>query len=183
MNGQDLIAFRRLDHNQMQLIPNFPAVVYQRVKLIDNSDFNQSLILAVVIILGLTLIFWPLGAIIRGHYHHRLELDPQSLRLRPWVRLVCAVDIAFLLIFLKVITSDSLATFSSGSDTKFHLIQALGTLGAVGTLVVLLACFRSWRDPHEWFWAKVWNFLLALACIAFVWFSFQWNLLNFSMKY
>ncbi|HKD80925.1 MAG TPA: serine hydrolase domain-containing protein [Candidatus Angelobacter sp.] len=183
VNGQDLIAFRRLDHNQMQLIPNFPAVVYQRVKLVDNSDFNQSLILAVVIILGLTLVFWPLGAIIRGHYHHRLELDPQSLRLRPWVRLVCAVDIAFLLIFLKVITSDSLATLSSRSDTKFHLIQTLGTLGALGTLVVLLACFRSWRDPHEWFWAKVWNLLLVLACLAFVWFSFQWNLLNFSMKY
>jgi CubicO group peptidase (beta-lactamase class C family) len=184
VNGQDLIAFRRLDHDgQMQLIPNFPAVVYQRIKLIANSDFNQSLILVVLIILGLTLVFWPIGAIIRGHYHHRLDLDAPSLRLRPWVRLVCALDIAFLLIFFKVLTSDSLAALSSRNDLKFHLIQTLGTIGALGTIVVLIACFRSWRDPHEWFWAKVWNLLLVVACLGFVWFSYQWNLLNFNMNY
>ena len=183
VNGQDLIAFRRVENNQMQLVPNFPAVVYQRVKLITSSDFNQLLILGVLIMLGLTLAFWPVNAMIRSHYHHRLDLDPRSLRLRPWVRVICAVDIAFLLIFFKVITSDSLATLSSRSDLKFHLIQTLGTVGAVGTVVVLLACFRSWSDPHEWFWAKVWNLLLAVACIAFVWFSIHWNLLNFNVNY
>ena len=183
VNGQDLIAFRQLDNNRMQLIPNFPAVVYQRVKLIANSDFNQWLILVAIIILCVTLIFWPVGAIVRLHYHHRLELDPQSLRLRPWVRLVCAIDIAFLLIFFKVVTSGSLATFSSRSDLKFHLIQTLGALGAAGIVVVVLACLSSWRDPHEWFWAKMWNFLLLLACVGFVWFSIHWNLLNFNLNY
>lgn len=183
VNGQDLIAFRQLDNNRMQLIPNFPAVVYQRVNLIANSDFNQWLILLAIIVLCLTLIFWPLGAIVRLHYHHRLELDARSLRLRPWVRLVCAIDIAFLLIFFEIVTNDSLATFSSRSDLKFHLTQALGAVGAVGIVVVVLACLSSWRDPHEWFWAKVWNFLLLLACVAFVWFSVHWNLLNFNLNY
>ena len=183
VNGQDLIAFRQLDNNRMQLIPNFPAVVYQRVNLAANGDFNQTLILAAIIVLGLTLIFWPVGALVRLHYHHRLELDAKSLRLRPWVRLVCAIDIAFLLIFFKVVTSDSLATFSSRSDFKFHLIQTLGAVGAVGIVVIVLACLSSWRDPHEWFWAKMWNFLLLLACVAFVWFSIHWNLLNFNLNY
>jgi CubicO group peptidase (beta-lactamase class C family) len=183
VNGQDLIAFRRLDHDQMQLVPNFPAVVFQRVKLSANSDFNQSLILGILIVLGLTLLFWPIGAIVRSHYHHRLDLDPQSLRLRLWARLVCAIDIAFLLIFFKVVTNDSLATLSSRSDLKFHLIQALGALGALGTVVVILACFRSWRDPHQWFWAKMWNLLLVVACFGFLWFSYQWNLLNFNLNY
>jgi hypothetical protein len=49
--------------------------------------------------------------------------------------------------------------------------------------VVFLACLRSWRDHHLWFWAKVWNLLILLACIGFVWFSYHWNLLNFSMNY
>src|SRR5262249_38507970 len=152
-----------------------------RVRLIANSDFNQLLILGVLIVLGLTVVFWPVSAMIRSHYHHRLDLDPQSLRLRPWVRLVCALNLAFLLIFFKVITNDSLATLSSRSDLKFHLIQTLGAVGAVGTVLVLLACVRSLADPHEWFWAKVWNLLLAIACIAFVWFSIHWNLLNFNV--
>jgi CubicO group peptidase (beta-lactamase class C family) len=183
VNGQDLVAFRRLDHDGMQLVVNFPAVVFQRVALAGNSDFNQAVILGVLLVLGLTLIFWPVAALVRGHYHHRLELDVRYLRLRPWVRLVCAVDVAFLLIFYRTIASGSLAVLSSRSDLKFHLIQTLGLLGALGSVVVLLACFRSWSDPHEWFWAKVWNFLLLVACVAFIWFSLHWNLLNFSMNY
>ena len=183
VNGQDLVAFRRLDHDRMQLIINFPAVVFQRVALAGNSDFNQAVILAVLIVFGLTVIFWPLAALVRGHYHHRLELDTRYLRLRPWVRLVCAVNLAFLIIFYKTIASDSLAVLTSRNDLKFHLIQTLGLLGALGSVVVLLACFRSWSDPHEWFWAKVWNFVLVVACAAFIWFSLHWNLLNFSMNY
>jgi CubicO group peptidase (beta-lactamase class C family) len=183
VTGQDLIAFLRDDHGQMQLAVNFPAVVLQRVSLITNSDFNQYLILAVLLVLGLTLFGWPLAAIIRGHYRQRLELDAGYMRMRPWVRVVCAVDIAFLVIFFLAITSDSPGALSARSDIKLQAIQVLGLTGALGTVVVFLACLRSWRDHHLWFWAKVWNLLILLACIGFVWFSYHWNLLNFSMNY
>lgn len=183
VNGQDLIAFRPGDHGHMQLAVNFPAVVMQRVPVVANSDFNQLLILAVLIVLGLTLLCWPLAAIIRGHYHQRLELDSRYMRLHPWVRAVCAVDIAFLVYFFFAITSNSPGALSSRSDLKLQAIQALGLLGAVGTVVVFLACLRSWQDRQVWFWAKVWNFLLLLACIGFVWFSYHWNLINFNMNY
>jgi CubicO group peptidase (beta-lactamase class C family) len=183
VTGQDLVAFRRDDHGQMQLAVNFPAVVLQRVSLYTNSDFNQILILAVLIVLGLTLLCWPLASIIRGHYHQRLELDPGYMRLRPWVRAVCAVNIAFLVYFFVAITSDDPGALSSRSDLKLQAIQALGWIGALGTVVVFLACLRSWKDHQVWFWAKVWNLLVLLACIGFVWFGYHWKLLNFSMNY
>jgi|GEM_PF-3167738 len=100
-----------------------------------------------------------------------------------WVRMVCAVDIAFLLIFFIAITSDNPGALSASSDAKLHAIQVLGLAGALGTLLVFLAFVRSWRDQHAWFWAKVWNLLVLLACIGFVWFSYHWNLLNFNMNY
>src|SRR4029077_1642350 len=183
INGQDLMAFRRDDRGRMQLVPNFPAVVFQRATLATNSDFNQAIILAVLIVLGLTLLFWPVAAIVRCHYHQRLELDAGYMRLRPWVRLVCALDVAFLVLFFLAITSESPGTLSARTDLKLHVIQTLGALGAAGTLLVLVACIRSWRDHHLWFWAKVWNFLVLAACAAFVWFGLHWNLLNFSMNY
>ncbi|HEU4415706.1 MAG TPA: serine hydrolase domain-containing protein [Candidatus Angelobacter sp.] len=183
VNGQDLIAFRRDDHGQMQLLPNFPAVLFQRVSLTANSDFNQWLILVAIIVMVLTLLFWPVSALIRRHYHHRLEIDAASLRLRLWVRLVCAADVAFLALFYLTITSDNPGALSSRTDVKIHLIQTLGLVGAVGAIAVLLACLRSWKDHHEWFWAKVWNGLLLVACLAFVWFAYHWNLLNFNLNY
>ena len=183
VNGQDLLAFVHDYNGNMLLAPNFPAAAEQRVSLLQSADFSQALILGVLIILGLTLLCWPLAAIIRGHYHQRLELDPSYLRLRPWVRVICAVDIAFLLIFLTVLTSGGIGALSSRTDLKFHAIQALGILGALGTIIVLMASLRSWKDPHAWFWGKVWNLLLLLACLGFVWFSYHWNLLNFNMNY
>jgi CubicO group peptidase (beta-lactamase class C family) len=183
VNGQDLLAFVRDDHGNMVLAPNFPAAAEQRVSLMQSADFNQAFMVGVLIILGLTLVCWPIAAMIRGHYHQRLDLDQTYLRLRPWVRVVCAVDIAFLLIFIMVLTSGGIGALSSKTDVKFHAIQCLGVLGALGTIVVLLASLRSWRDPHAWFWGKVWNLLLLLACLGFVWFSYHWNLLNFNLNY
>ena len=183
VNGQDLIAFVKDNQGRMQLSINFPAVVLERITLAHNSDFNQLLVFGILIILGLTLLCWPLAAIIRGHFHQRLELDPGYMRLRPWVRLVCALIIAFLVIFFLVITSDSPGALSSSNDTKLQAIQLLGLIGALGTVVVFLACLRSWRDQHVWFWTKVWNFLVLLACVGFVWFSYHWKLINFNMNY
>ena len=184
VNGQDQVAFRRLDHDgEMQLVPDFPAVVMQRLPWYANSDFYQLWILAVVIILGLTVLLWPIAAVIRQHYRHRLELDAGYMRLRPWVLAVCAVDIVFLVWFYVAITSDDPNTFSSASDAKLHAIQVLGLFGAMGTILVFVACLRSWRDTHSWFWAKMWNLLVLLACLGFVWFAYHWNLLNFNLNY
>ena len=183
VNGQDMLAFVRDYNGNTLLAPNFPAAAEQRISLIRSADFNQLLIVGVLVILGLTLACWPLAAIIRGHYQQRLDLDPSYLRLHPWVRVICAVDIAFLLIFLMVLTSGGIGALSSRTDLKFHAIQTLGILGALGTIVVLIASLRSWKDPHAWFWGKVWNLLLLLACLGFVWFSYHWNLLNFNLNY
>jgi hypothetical protein len=35
----------------------------------------------------------------------------------------------------------------------------------------------------KWFWSKIWNTFLALACVGFFWFIYHWNLLNFCLKY
>ena len=183
VNGQDLVAFRLDDHGQMQLVPNFPAVVLQRVPWYANSDFYQLWILAVLIVLGLTVLCWPLAAILRKHYRQRLELDSGYMRLRLWVLAVCVVDIVFLVWFYLAISSDDPNTFSSASDAKLHAIQALGLLGAIGTILVFVACLRSWKDNHTWFWAKIWNLLVLLACLGFVWFAYHWNLLNFNLNY
>ena len=183
VNGQDQVAFRLDEHGKMQLVPDFPAVVMQRLPWYANSDFYQLWILAVVIILGLTVLLWPIAAVIRQHYRHRLELDAGYMRLRKWVLAVCAVDIVFLVWFYVAITSDDPNTFSSASDAKLHAIQVLGLFGAMGTVLVFVACLRSWRDTHSWFWAKMWNLLVLLACLGFVWFAYHWNLLNFNLNY
>src|SRR6266704_2013297 len=99
------------------------------------------------------------AALVRSHYHQRLDLDPSHMRLRFWVRVVCAVDILFLILFYLALTKESLSAFNSKFDLKLQGIQSVGVIGALGTVLVLIACLRSWKDNNYGWWAKVWNLL------------------------
>jgi CubicO group peptidase (beta-lactamase class C family) len=183
VNGQDLLAFRRDEHSRLQLVFNFPAVVAQRVSPLQDSLFNTRLIISCLIVMGLTLLFWPVGALVRRHYHHRLEMETLQRRGRLWIRLVCALNIIFAVALLQTLSQNEPGIFSEKLDLHINLIQAVGVLGALGTVLVLIACLRSWRDPNQWLWAKMWNLLVLLACVGFTWFVLYWNLLDFSKNY
>jgi CubicO group peptidase (beta-lactamase class C family) len=183
VNGQDKLAFRRDERGRLQLVPSFPGVVYQRVSLPQDKKFNLPLLISCLVIMGLTLLFWPVGAMIRRHYHQRLELDAGQRRDRLWIRLVCALDIIFVVAMIHAFSNLEAGGLSESLDLQLNLIQAVAVLGALGTLLVLIACLRAWRDRNLWLWAKVGNFLVLLACIGFTWFVLYWNLLDFSKNY
>jgi CubicO group peptidase (beta-lactamase class C family) len=183
VNGQDLLGFRRDEHGRLQLVSNFPAVVSQRVSLLQDSLFNTRLIIACLIIMALTLVFWPIAALVRRHHHQRLEMETPQRRGRLWIRLVCALNLLFVLALLQTFSDAGAGSFSEKLDLRLNLIQAVGVLGALGTVLVLIACLRSWRDPNQWVWAKVWNLVVLLACVGFTGFVLYWNMLDFSKNY
>jgi hypothetical protein len=183
VNGQDLLAFKRDDHGRMQMVPNFPAVVYQRASLLQDSKFITPLIIACLAIMALTLVFWPIGALARRHYHQRLELDQYQLRARLWIRLVCALNIIFVLGMFATFANADIADLSEKLDLRINAIQVVGVLGVIGLLLVIIACWRSWSDRSVGTGAKLWNVLVLLACGGFVWFVLYWNLLDFRRNY
>jgi CubicO group peptidase (beta-lactamase class C family) len=182
-NGQELIAFRRDDKGKLQMVPNFPAVVYQHATMENNGVLNQALTLICLVIMALTLLFWPAGALIRRHYHSRLEMDEPTRQGRLWIRLVCALNLIFVLGMLLALSSDDPTGLNERADLKIHLLQAVGVLGAAGIVLVFIATVRSWRDRTMWWWSKFWNFMVLAACAAFVWISVYWNLLDFNLNY
>ena len=165
------------------MLTGFPAVVYQRVLLLQDRKFNMPLLAICLIVMGLTLLFWPLGAIVRNHYHQRMELDLKQLRGRLWIRLVCAFSLAFMAGMFFTMSSAGATDLNDKLDLRINLIQVLGVLGVLGTILVLVACVRSWRDRNLWGMVKAWNLVVLLACVGFTWFVLYWNLLDFRMNY
>ena len=104
MNGQELLAFRRDPQNRLELLSNFPAVLYQHTSVANNGAFNQTLIISCLCVMALTLLFWPAGALIRRHYHHRLEIEPHTVQGRLWIRLICTLNIILVLGMLTVLS-------------------------------------------------------------------------------
>ncbi len=183
VNGQDLVAFVRDAKGRLLMAPNFPAIIDQHATAIQNGKFNQVIAVGALIIMALTLLFWPVGAVIRGHYHHRMEMDDKTRQGRLWIRLVCALNIIFVLALIMSISGDDPSTLSSKNDLKIHLIQVVGVLGAAGIILVVIGAFRSFGDRSVWFWAKVWNLLVLLACLGFLWVTLYWNVFDFNLNY
>jgi hypothetical protein len=146
--------------------------------------FNYVVICASLAIIALTLLFWPVAAILRKHYAKPLTLSDGARRLRTLAHVVCFVVIGFV-IGLAVLLSglEKPGGLGDGGDFKIHLLQIVGLLTGLGALVAIYCAAKSWSDTQQWIWYKIWNSLLAVACVGFFWFIYHWHLLNFSLNY
>lgn len=101
------------------------------------------------------------------------------------MRGACIVDLAFLLLFTEWISSaeSSLNAFSSQFDTRLHLLQVLGVIGVAGVGLSVCYFIQSWATSSLWIWTRIWNTLLLLASLAYLFFVVNWHMLNFHLNY
>jgi len=185
VNGQSRLAFTKDYAGRQIIVIDWPFFVYQPVPALKNQNLNLGILIFAAVIFVLTLLFWPLNAMLRSHYRYRAELTPQYRRLRVWMRWVCALNLVFLAGFAAWLMSaeDNIGLLSSHFDLKLHLLQVIGVLGLIGALVEINYCVRSWSEGTLWFWTKVWNTLLMLACVGYAFFLLNWHMLNFRLNY
>lgn len=182
-NGQDLVAFRRDASGQMVLSIDFPVFIFQRATGVDSKGFNMFVFVASASVLLLVLILWPIAGMVRKHYGQKLNLSPRDRRLRFLVKIVCAIDLVFILSWIILASRLDSGVLSESLDPWVHLIQIIGILSCLGALVVIYNAYRSWSDRGRWIWAKFADAFVALACLGLAWFMLAWDLLNFNLNY
>ncbi|HEY6249624.1 MAG TPA: serine hydrolase [Candidatus Angelobacter sp.] len=184
VDGQDRIAFQKDSSGRLELRINFPAIIFQRVGLLDGYPWNRFVIYFCLTTLALTLVFWPVAWVVRRHYGFKLDLTPAQRRWRLAIKLVCAIDLVFALALVATLSSADQLSFLSGKlDPLLLILQAVGLIGALGTLVVILATLMMWRARNLWRGVRWLNLIIVLACIGFAWFVIHWNMINFNMNY
>jgi len=183
-NGQDLLGFTKDSDGRMVLAMDYPFMVWTKISFIDSKGFNFFLMIFFSVVCLFTLIFWPVSAWIRKHYRHPLSLDPGQSRLRTAIRLVAAVDLIYVICWAVIlISSNGSPLFDSSFDLTLRLVQLVGWLGTLGTLVVLYAVIKGWRAPGEWWLTHCGNIAIALSAVSFSWFLLHWHLLHLSLQY
>lgn len=184
VNGQDLIGFHKNSNGLTEFSIDFPFFVFERAGTLDNKYFNFAVILPSLILIALAVFFWPVGAAIRWHYGTKLELTAPEKRVRLATRIVCILDLIFVIGWLIFISgANDVGNLNRSRDPFLYLLEILGVIAVLGTLVVILNAFRSWAKAGKWIWAKLFDVALALACLGFTWFIWHWNLINFNLKY
>ena len=159
-------------------------MVWTKISLIDSKSFNMFLLIFVTIVSFATLLFWPFSAWIRQHYQHPLVLDRQQRRMRLGIRIVAALDLAFIAGWLIVmVSSGGNPLFDEGLDPTLRLIQILGWLGTLGTLFILFAVPKTWKAAGEWWLSHLGNVVIVLSALSFSWFLWHWHMLHFSLLY
>lgn len=185
VDGHEKIAFATDYSGRRVAYIDFPFMVFQEVNhTLDHKLFNYVLICFSLTVIVLTLLLWPVSVILRKHYDKPLNLSDSARRWRTLVHVACFVVLAFVgylaLLANKLETPGALGP---SGDAKLHLLQVIGLLSGVGALVAVLNALKSWREATQWRWYRIWNALLAVACLGFFWSIYHWHLLNLYLHY
>jgi len=185
VNGHGKLVFKKGPAGELDMVGDDPTFIRQRVPWNTNSYFLRAVIVLVLVIFAATLSLWPVAAIVRRHYQARLNLDQVQRRLRLLVKLVIALDLIFLLSLGGIVAYGIARPTILGDalDPWLRVIQMIGLLGAVGTLLIIYNSYVSWRDAAVGLWMKAYSTGLVLACFAYVWLIWKFNLLQVSLSY
>jgi len=184
-DGQDKLIFKPDQNGQMEMILPYPFFVGQRVGALQNGKLLLTVLCISLLLMLVTLLLWPVAWFVRRHYDRRLELPPVERWLRFSVRLVFLLNLIFIAAFLGLVTYGltHLQILGDQGTKWFYLIQFIGVLGALGTLLALLNVVFAWMSKRRTIWGKLRATVLLLACLGLLWFSFAGNLLHFSSTY
>lgn len=183
-DGQDKLIFKPDQNGHMQMILPYPFFIGQRVGTMQNGKLLLIAMVASLVFMLATLILWPVSWFVRRHYGRKLEWTGTQRLLRVLVRIVFALDLIFIAVLFALVTYGltHLEIFSDRGTTWFRVVQTIGVLGALGTLIVLANAVVTWMSKRG-FWMKLQAALMLLACVGVLWFALAGNLLHFTSNY
>jgi len=155
-----------------------------RVGLADNRSWNLLVIGAAVAVFLATLLLWPVAGVIRRRYGKGVPDDGSSRGLRAGTRVVSLLSLGFLIalgLFVYLGISETIS-LDRRTDPLLGAIRALGLVAALGSLVVLVACIRSWTRGTNGL-ARLKYTAQVVACVGFTWFIVHWNMLSWKFDY
>jgi len=162
-----------------------PVMVLQPVPGWASAAWNMPLLFFMIAVLLLTVLLWPVAALVRHHYGRPLPLAGGEARIYRLTRVTALVDLLAFLAYITIISLIGTSTLSAdvGTDPFIRVAQGLCLLGVVGTMISLWNAFLAWTRKGRSLWAKISATVIALACVAFVWFVLTLNLVTISLNY
>ena len=142
--------------------------------------------LAALLTVLLTIVAWPVVAVIRWKYCVRYSLEGRPARVQRLARIFCVIALAAIagwLWLLSLIASPLEYHFLGDREGQIHLIQILTLVGFIGGLgAAAYEMLTVWKSASRWF-GKIWSVLLTLAMLALVWTGFAYHLLSLNTRF
>ncbi|MDB5365711.1 MAG: serine hydrolase [Rhodospirillales bacterium] len=145
----------------------------------------MKLIWSACAVLGCTVLLWPVAALVRRYHDAKPSFEGRDRWLYRASRIVPAFLLVFFFGWFRMMTEigTNLPKFSADLDPTLWLLQVIGVIGALGTLLLLWRAVQAWRDARFDWWGRISNSVIALAALVIVWAGVVYNLFDFGLNY
>lgn len=159
-------------------------MVWDRVPASRNSALLLPLMIAGIVVIFLTALFWPVRWLVRRKFGATLALERRELQSYRLVRTFAWLMVLALVGWLVVMSSlGDLSRMSSALDPILYTVEIFTIIAFVGGLVVVLwDLWLVWRGKRRWP-AKVWSVVLVLAVLINVWVLWSFGLMTLGSNY
>jgi len=140
---------------------------------------------AALAILVLTVVLWPVSAIVRRRYGKTFPLEGREARAYRWVRIGALLSTGAVAAWGATVVSmmANLRMMSPALDPWLYALHILGTIAVVaGFAIALWNAWVVWRGRRSWF-AKLWSAALVLATFVVLWLAVVHNLVGLAVNY
>ena len=159
--------------------------VFERAPWYKDSSLLMPLLYASLLILLLTALLWPTGALVRRHYSGTLGYEGREL-LGYRLSRIAAVAILLVLVGWAVTITlmfGDLTNLGGAFDAIVILLQIATVVVFFGGLGIFCwYLWQVWTGKRAWT-AKVWSVLLVLAGVVMVWMGLAFHLIGFGTSY
>jgi CubicO group peptidase (beta-lactamase class C family) len=184
VGGTRELAVRPVDGIKTVIDSEDPISVLQKVPFLRSAPLNLTILVASLLILALTVVLWPISAIVRRRYR-RPPASGEVRRLRVWVGAAVGLVVLYVIawiMLLRPVLSVSLWVYSARLDPVLRALQLAGLVVIAAAAAGVWALWRLSRlQSTRIAWVR--NAAVAAALLGILWFAFMGRLLSFDLNY
>ncbi|MEK7266062.1 MAG: serine hydrolase domain-containing protein [Pseudomonadota bacterium] len=187
-NSHEMLAAKVVDGKAVRFsVDGFsPFMVFDRVPASTDSAWLTPMFGVTLGALGLTVLLWPITALVRWRYRASFPLEGSAARWS-WrlTRVAALAMVAAMLVWAVTITQmfGDFDRLSASFDPVLRAVQIFGAVALIGGALFLLWNVKTvWTGKRSWF-AKLWSLVLALSGLFLVWAGFALKLIAYGVNY
>jgi CubicO group peptidase (beta-lactamase class C family) len=187
VRGEDFLAAKLVAGkvNMFSTDESSPYTVYQPYSWWDSPSWRAPAFKLSLAALALTLLLWPIRALVRRYYRVSGNLAGREARIHLGMRIGAAA--VFLVLFAWLGTFSKMEAtgmpLTAEEDWWFWVLNIAGFVVFAGAALIALANIAVvWRSSQPWF-AKLWSVALGFACWTVVWVAGAYKLVSLNVNY
>ncbi|MDP3669238.1 MAG: hypothetical protein Q8R69_06075 [Telluria sp.] len=160
------------------------AVEWDAVPWYLDKRFVLPAVIGSVVLIVLTLLVWPIGALLRRRRAVHFGTCQRDRREHRLVRLALIVDLLALAGTIKLANvSMDMLRLNSSLDGALLALYGVAWLAVLATLLTIAIALRFWRDRVGSSWARLYHSVIAGAMTIFSYFLVTWGIAGTTLNY